>query len=451
MDPFALPRLAAACLCIAAGAWSGIVLGAEAAQVDRLIRADYPYLDALYKHLHQHPELSLREVVTGARIASELQQAGFTVTGEVGGHGVVGVLTNGQGPTVLLRTDLDALPVKEETGAPYASRAKAVNAQGMEVDVMHACGHDLHMTVLVGTARLLAQLKTEWQGTLVLIGQPAEEIGQGARRMLQDGLFSRFPRPDHCLALHVSPRLPAGTIGFVEGPALANVDSVDLTVRGVGGHGAWPHTAKDPVVLAAQMVLAFQTIVSRETPPQEAAVITVGSIHGGTKHNIIPDAVELQLTLRSFSDEVRQNTLRSIERIARHFAAAAGLPEDRMPIVRVRDDFTPALHNDPVLTRRVVEALKPWLGEQNIRAEQPVMGGEDFSEYGRTPERVPVSLFWLGAVDPQQVRESERQGKPLPSLHSGLFLPAAEPAIQTGVITLAAAVLHLARPSRNGR
>jgi hippurate hydrolase len=300
------------------------------------------------------------------------------------------------------------------------------------------------MTVLVGAARALSHFKDNWRGTLVLIGQPAEEKGEGARKMLADGLFTRFPKPDAWLALHVSARLPAGTVGYVEGFAMANVDSVDLTIRGLGGHGAWPHLTKDPVVLAAETVLALQTIVSRETPPGEAAVVTVGSIHGGTKHNVIPDEVALQLTLRSFKETVRQNTIHSIQRIVRGLAQAAGVPEDRMPIFKLRDDFTPALYNDPELTHRVVNALKPWFGSDNLRAESPVMGGEDFSEYGRTADKIPVSLFWLGAVDPARVKESERTAETLPSLHSSRFLPLEEPTIKTGVQTLCAAVFSLA-------
>jgi amidohydrolase len=409
------------------------------------INREFPDLERLYRELHAHPELSQHEEWTGPKMADELRKAGCTVTTNIGGYGLLGVLHNGQGPTILLRTDMDGLPVKEETGAAYASHVKSSAGSGSEVDVMHACGHDVHMTVLVGAARLLSQSKDNWRGTVVLIGQPAEELGTGARAMIADGLFTRFPKPDCCLALHVSARLPAGTVGYVEGFALANVDSVDLTIRGVGGHGAWPHMTKDPVVLAAETVLALQTIVSRETPPGDAAVVTVGSIHGGTKHNIIPDQVELQLTLRSFTEEVRQRTIKSIERIAKGLAQAAGVPEDRMPIVRIREsDFTPALHNDPDLTRRVAQALRVWLGEGRLRQEKPVMGGEDFSEYGRTPEKIPVSMFWLGAVAPERLRESQRAGQSLPSLHSSRFLPEAETTIKTGVMTLTAAVLGLA-------
>ena len=310
---------------------------------------------------------------------------------------------------------------------------------------MHACGHDVHMAVFIGAARVLAGLKDQWQGTLLMVGQPAEEKGAGARAMLKDGLFTRFPKPDYCVALHDKADLEAGTVGYIEGYALGNVDSVDLTIRGVGGHGAWPHKTKDPIVLAAETVLALQTIVSREIPPGEPAVVTVGSIHGGTKHNIIPDEVKLQLTLRSYTDEVRQQTIAAIRRITRGLAEAAGLSEDRMPIVTLLDqEFTPATYNDPALTRRLAAAFKNWFGEANVRPVKPVMGGEDFSEYGRTPDKIPICLFWLGAVKAESIAESEKTGKPLPSLHSSQFAPVPEPTLKTGVTAMTAAVMELA-------
>ena len=410
---------------------------------------EYPRLFELYKHLHTHPELSLHEEKTGQRVADELKEAGLEVTSRVGGHGVVGVLRNGRGPTILVRTDLDALPVKEQTGLPYASNVRATDDKGAEVDVMHACGHDVHMTVWVGVARTLVSLKDLWQGTLVMIGQPAEEKGSGARKMLADGLFARFPKPDYCLALHVKADLPAGSVGYVEGYALGNVDSVDITIRGVGGHGAWPHKTKDPIVLAAETVLALQTIVSREIAPGEPAVVTVGSIHGGTKHNIIPDEVQLQLTLRSYTDEVRAQTIAAIKRMTRGLAEAAGLPEDRLPIVALQEqEFTPATYNDPALTRRLAGVFRSWFGETKAQQVKPVMGGEDFSEYGRTSDKIPICMFWLGAVKPELVQESEKTGNPLPSLHSSQFAPLPEPTIKTGVIAMTAAVLDLAGKPR---
>ncbi|MSU50558.1 MAG: amidohydrolase [Opitutus sp.] len=408
------------------------------------IAADYPSLDALYKHLHAHPELSLMEEKTAARIATELRAAGFAVTERFGGgHGLVGVFKNGAGPTVLVRTDLDGLPVEEETGLSYASKTRVKDLAGREVATMHACGHDIHMACFVGTARTLAALKDRWAGTLVFIGQPAEETGVGARVMLAAGLFRQFPKPDFAIALHDSATLAAGTVGLIEGFAMANTESVDITVYGIGGHGAYPHTTKDPIVLASRIVVALQTIVSRETRSADPAVVTVGSIHGGTKHNIIPDEVKLQLTLRSYSDEVRARTLEAVRRICRGEAIAAGLPDDRMPVVAVKDEGTPATYNDPALTRRLRGALAGWLGGDNVKAIEAEMGGEDFGRLGRTVEKVPICLLRIGAVAPERVAESERTGTALPSLHSSKFAPVPEPTIKTGVTAMTAAVLEL--------
>jgi len=407
------------------------------------LTADYPALEKLYHHFHAHPELSLLEEKTAARLAAEWRTAGFEVTEKIGGHGIVGVLKNGPGPTLLLRTDLDGLPVQEETGLAYASKTRAKDITGVEVATMHACGHDIHLTVLTGTARALASLKARWSGTLVLVGQPAEERGVGARAMLAAGLYRNFPKPDFALAIHDSATLPHGTVGTIEGFAMANVDMVDITVRGVGGHGAYPHTTKDPIVLASRIVVALQTIVSRETRPVDPAVVTVGSIHGGTKHNIIPDEVKLQLTLRSYTDEVRARTLEAVRRICRGEAIAAGIPDDRMPVITVADEGTPATYNDPALTRRVRGALTAWLGTDKLTTIEPEMGGEDFSQFGRTVEKVPICMFRLGTVAPEKVAESQRTGTPLPSLHSSKFAPVPEPTIKTGVTALAAAALDL--------
>jgi amidohydrolase len=412
-------------------------------QVQSNLQQEYPSLFELYEYLHAHPELSLHEEQSAARVAEELRKAGYEVTTGVGKHGVVAVLRNGQGPTVLVRADMDALPVKEQTGLTYASTVVTKDAQGNDVPVMHACGHDMHMTCLVGTARLLAQLREFWHGTLVLIGQPAEEAGGGALAMLADGLFQRFPRPDFCVAIHDDAELAAGTVGYTPGYSGANVDSVDIIVHGVGGHGAHPDKTKDPVVLAAQIVLALQTIVSREVRPGEPAVVTVGSIHGGAKRNVIPDQVVLQLTVRSYSDDVRRQTLDAIKRIARGQAIAAGCPEDRLPEVKVADDSTPALYNDPVLTERLTAVLKGWFGETNLVKKPPSMGGEDFSEYGRVKPTIPICMFNVGGVSPEALKESQRTGKPLPSLHSSLWAPLPEPSIKTGVTTLTACVLEL--------
>src|ERR1035441_8675221 len=309
-----------------------------------------PSLFELYKHLHSHPELSFQEAQSAARVADELRKAGCEVTAGVGKGGVVGLLRNGAGPTLLLRADMDALPVKELTGLPYASTVMGKDPQGKDVPVMHACGHDIHMTWLVGAARVLGQIKDQWQGTLVFIGQPAEEAVGGALSMLNDGLYQRFPRPDFCFALHDDAELAAGSVGYAPGFSGANVDSVDITVHGVGGHGAYPHKTKDPVVLAAQIILDLQTVASREVQPGEPVVVTVGSIHGGTRRNIIPDEVRLQLTVRSYKEEARQQTLAAMKRIVRGQALAAGIPEDRLPEVKMTDEITPALYNDPKLT-----------------------------------------------------------------------------------------------------
>ena len=407
------------------------------------VDAELPRLLDLYKHLHANPEISFQEAQTAARIADELKQAGFTVTTQVGGHGVVGVLKNGSGPTVLVRTDLDGLPVLEETGLPYASKTRTKDDKGNDVPTMHACAHDIHMSSFIGTARVLAALREQWSGTLVFIGQPAEERVGGAKGMLAAGLYTRFPRPDFCLALHAASDLPAGVVGHTEGYALANADTVDITVRGVSGHGAWPHTTKDPIVLSAQIILGLQTIVSRETSPTDPAVVTVGSIHGGTKHNIIPDEVRLQLTLRSYSDEVRDASIAALKRIVRGQALAAGIPEKLLPVVEVSEEGAKSTYNDPALNKRVTGAIGRWLGEGNIVAKKPVMGAEDFGLFGRTEPRIPICMFWLGTITKESVTESIKTGKTLPSLHSSKFAPVPEPTLKTGVTAMSAAVLEL--------
>jgi hippurate hydrolase len=408
------------------------------------LAANYPALEKFYTDLHLHPELSLMEEKTSAKVAAELRAAGFEVTEKFGGYGVVGVLKNGPGPVLYYRTDLDGLPVLEETGLPYASKDRVTNLSGQEVPVMQACGHDIHMTVFTGTARMLAALKDRWSGTVVFIGQPAEEVGAGARAMLTAGLFAKFPKPDFVLAIHDSATLPAGTVGTIEGPSWASVDSMDITVRGRGGHGAYPQTTIDPIVLAARIVTTLQTVVSRETRPLDPAVVTVGSIHGGTKHNIIPNEVKLQLTLRSYSDKVRNHTIATIRRICRGEAIAAGVPDDLLPIVTVSEgERTPPTYNDPVLTRRVRGDIAAWIGADNVRTIDPEMGGEDFSLYGLTAEKVPITMFRVGAVDPAKYAESERTGEPLPSLHSSKFAPVPEPTIKTGITAATAAVLDL--------
>ncbi|HJW13935.1 MAG TPA: amidohydrolase, partial [Thermoanaerobaculia bacterium] len=384
----------------------------------------YPDLEKFYIDLHRTPELSRHEEKTAAKVSARLKALGYEVTTGVGGTGVVAILKNGAGPTVLVRTDLDALPVEERTGLPYASVVTAKDAFGATVPVMHACGHDVHMTSLVGAAALLARAKDRWRGTLFLIGQPAEETGGGALGMLKDGLFTRFPKPDFAIALHDKAGAPAGKIVYTPGYAFANVDSVNVTIYGRGGHGATPHLTVDPIVIAARTVLALQTIVSREENPLDPAVVTVGSIHGGAKHNIIPDEVKLLITVRSYKEEARRRILASIERIAKAEAAAAEAP--RPPKVEVTEG-TPATYNDPALTRRVAAALAKAFGEANVVEGQPLMVGEDFSEYGRAG--VPALQFEIGAVNPAKYEAAQKNGTPLPSLHSSEFAPDREPTI----------------------
>lgn len=408
------------------------------------VRGELPALVELYVGLHAHPELSKSERETAARLAEEWRRAGFTVTSDVGGHGVVAVLENGSGPTLMLRTDLDALPVVERTGLAYASQVAVRGGQGTEVGVMHACGHDVHMTCLTGAARWLAGNRDAWKGTLMLVGQPAEEIVAGAQAMLEDGLFTRFPRPDMAIALHCDAALPAGFVGCRPGFALANTDTVDVTLHGRGGHGAHPHTTVDPIVEAAQFVLALQTIVSREVPPTEPAVVTVGAIHAGTKHNIISDRCDLQLTVRSYSDDVRARLLEAIGRKARGVALACGAPEPTIGITA----GVPAVCNDPDLNGRVERALGRALGADRVRLAELSMGGEDFSRYQKAG--VPGVMFRLGTVSERRLAAMKDRGQDPPSLHSPLFYPDPEPTLETGVVSLAAVALDLLPVSAPG-
>jgi hippurate hydrolase len=391
----------------------------------------------LYKHLHQTPELSQQEKETAKRMADELQALGIKVTTGIGGHGVVGVLKNGDGKVLMLRADMDALPVAEETGLPYASKVRTRDARGATVGVMHACGHDVHMTNLIGVARYLAQHRDRWAGTAVFLFQPAEELGAGAEAMLNDGLFSRIPRPDYAIALHVSSDVPTGQIQCRPGYALANVDSVDIVVKGRGGHGASPETTIDPIVIAARLVLDLQTIVGREVKPIDPAVVTVGSIHGGTKHNIIPAECRLQLTLRSLTPEIRQQLQDAVRRKALAAAASAGAPE---PSVEVTEG-TPAMYNDPQLTTRVMKALRRAIGEENVVEGEPAMGGEDFGRYGLAG--VPICMFRLGAVSQKRLDEYAAQKMSPVSLHSPVFYPDIAEALATSVPAMGAVALDL--------
>ena len=404
-------------------------------------------LNELYIDLHQNPELSFQEEETSQKLAQLLKDMGFEVTPEVGGFGVVAVFENGPGKTLMIRADMDALPLEEKTGAKYASKKKSINQVGAEVFTMHACGHDIHMTSLIGTAQNLIKMRGDWSGTLVLNLQPAEERGSGARAMIRDGIFERFPRPDFNLALHVSADLPAGKVAYVPGWAMANVDSMDIIVKGIGGHGAYPHKTIDPIVLSAQLINNIQTIRSREISPLDAAVVTVGSIHGGTKHNIIPSEVRLQLTLRSYTDEVRNNTISSIKRISRGLADSVGLPEELYPEITLKDEYTPALYNNPEFTETIRLIAEEALGKENVIKSTPVMGGEDFGMYGRVEPKIPSVLFWLGAVNKKVYDRSKREDIELPSLHSPFFLPDYKPSIETGVkVTTAMALNILSKP-----
>jgi hippurate hydrolase len=428
--------------------WS--VFGQQAPQ--SLADAELPSLLAVYKDIHSHPELSAHEERTSAIIARELRTLGCEVADHFGkyndanlkGYGVIGIMKNGDGPTVLVRTDMDALPVEEETGLPYASKVVTKNDEGKDVHVMHACGHDAHMSAFIGVARLLAKLKDQWHGTILFVAQPAEETGNGARALLSAGLYEKFGKPDFALGFHDKADMQTGHIGVTEGYTYANVDSVDVTVRGVGGHGAYPHKTKDPIVLAAEMINTWQTIASRENNPLDPIVVTVGSIHGGTKHNIIPDEVKMQLTVRTYKADVRARVLAAIDQIAKGIAAAGGVPPERAPIVNVlKGQFTPATYNNPALTKRLVAVWKASLGNENVEIADPTMGGEDFSEYSLPDHSIPAVDFHIGAVDPEKIAESNKTGKPLPSLHSSKFAPVPEPTIRTGVVAMTASVLEL--------
>jgi hippurate hydrolase len=404
----------------------------------------YPELRAFYEDLHRHPELGYQEVRTSAKLAEKLRALGYEVTTGVGKTGVVAALKNGKGPTVLLRADMDALPLEEKTGLPYASVATGTDERGDTVKLMHACGHDVHMTALVGAAALLAAVKNEWRGTLLLVGQPAEEGGGGASAMLKDGLYERFGRPDYVLALHDAPFLPAGSLGVSSGYVLANSDRVDITVYGKGGHGSSPHLTVDPIVIAARIVLSLQTVVSRETDPREPAVVTVGAIRGGTAHNIIPDEATLKLTVRSYGPEVRERVLAAIARITKAEAAASGAPKE--PLVVVQPGGYTATYNDPGLARRLTAAFETNFGKDRVSAPPPLMASEDFGDFGRAAN-APSVMFWLGATPAPAFAAAGGDPAKLPSLHSPLWTPDPEPTLKTGAAALAFAAFEvLERP-----
>jgi len=436
-------------LVVAAIAVLALNVNGQQLSLDAMIDRDIASWLTTYRNLHAAPELSHREEKTSAFVAGELRKLGFTVTEHIGkfsnpqwtGYGLVAVLKNGPGPTVLVRTELDALPVEEKTGLPYSSQVKAKNDAGVEVSVMHACGHDMHMTSFLGTARMLTELKARWSGTLIMLGQPSEETGDGARAMLSDNMYTNFPKPDFAIALHDKPELETGKVGYTPGYAMASSTSVDVKIRGIGGHGSAPENTKDPVVVAAQVIMALQTIVSRENSPLDPAVVTVGSIHGGTRYNIIPDEVNLQLTVRTYKEEVRQRVLASIERIVKGVAATAGIPEDRAPTVKVAEGAG-ALYNDPKLVERLAGAFKQALGEENVVQVPQIMASEDFGEFS-LDHKIPTTMFWLGASEPAKLKASRESGVPVPGLHSALFAPVPESTLRTGVKAMTSAVLEL--------
>jgi amidohydrolase len=428
---------------------AGLTSTAIAQEVPALVDKQLPSLLATYKGIHTAPELSHHEEQTSALFAEELRKAGYTVTERVGkypdgsqAYGVVGILKNGAGPTLLVRTDLDALPVTEDTGLQYASKVRSKNPAGQDVGVMHACGHDIHITTMIGVARNMAALKSQWHGTLMLIGQPSEETIDGAKAMLADHLYERFGRPDLAIALHDA-NFAAGKVSVVSGPALASSTSIDVVMRGIGSHGAAPEAGKDPVVMAGEFIVELQTVVSRSVPPADPAVVTVGHILGGTKRNIIPDEVKMELTTRCYSEEVRQTIIEGVKRTAKGVAIAAGVPADRMPIVTVLDDeSTPATYNDPALAARLQKIFVEKLGAENVIERKAIMGSEDFGIFS-LDHKIPAVIFWLGAYDPAKVAESERTGVALPSPHSPFFAPLPEPTLRTGVTAMTDAALAL--------
>jgi len=428
------------------------------------VEADYDYVFDLYKHFHENPELSFREKETAARLAAEFNALGFTVTervgddwvrkkarkdaGEVlegvGGYGIVAVMKNGDGPTVMLRADMDALPLEEKTGLPYASKVVQADYFGNEAPVMHACAHDSHMAILIGALRRLTSMKEDWSGTLVVVAQPAEEVGLGAIAMLEEGLYEKFPKPDYVLATHTSGWDAAGKIAYTSGYALANVDSVDIKIKGVGAHGSAPHMGKDPIVVGSQIVNALQTLVSRETNPLESGVVTVGSFRAGYKHNIIPDEATLKITVRSYEDSVRNSLLEGIKRIAIAQAASAGLTGKLAPEIRIENEYTPSTYNDPAMTERVMGAIAQSVGADKVVSRPPSMGGEDFSQFHRYDKSIPTVIFWTGGNDPKAMQTAREKNAPPPAAnHSPFYAPPPRPSLTLGVQAMTAGALEL--------
>jgi amidohydrolase len=436
--------LTASTLCFIAG-------GAAGQSLDALVAPQLPGLVETYKSIHSHPELSHHEERTAGILAAELRKAGFAVTERVGKYpdgsqafGVVGILQNGAGPRLLIRADMDALPIVEQTDVPYASHVKAKNSAGQEVGVMHACGHDVHVTALIGTARTLATSRSKWHGTLVLIGQPSEETIDGAKAVLADRFYERFGKPDFAIALHDTNELAAGTVSLGAGAAQAGSTSIDVTLRGIGAHGAHPQSSKDPIVMAGEFIMQLQTIVSRQEDPSDPSVVTIGTIHGGTKRNIIPNEVKLEITARTFNERARQIIVDGIRRTAAGVALSAGVPDSLAPIVTVLDnESAPVLYNDPAMTAKVRSALSETLGAENVLASSPVMESEDFGNFGLEGHKIPTLMFGLGAMDGARLAEAKAAGKSLPGPHSSLFQPVPEPTLRTGVTAMSTAAIAL--------
>ncbi len=426
----------------------------SAQELGQFVDGQVSGLVSTYKGIHTHPELSHHEEVTAALLASELRKTGFTVTEHIGkysdgtqAYGVVAILENGPGPRLLIRADMDALPIVEETGVSYASHVRSKNPAGQDVGVMHACGHDVHVTTMIGTARALASSRAKWHGTVMLIGQPSEETLDGAKAMLADHLYERFGTPNLAIALHDTNARAAGTVAITSGAAMAGVTSIDVTLRGIGGHGAQPQNGKDPVVMAGEFIVQVQTVVSRQENPRDPSVVTIGDIHGGTKRNVIPYDVKLELTTRAFSDKAMQIIIDGIRHSAQGVALSAGVPEDRQPIVTILDNESgPATYNDPALTTRVKAALVNALGVQNVFDEDPIMASEDFGLFGLENHRIPTVLFWLGAMDPAKLAAAQAAGKALPGPHTSLFEPIPEPTLRTGVMAMTSAAIALLQP-----
>ncbi len=437
--------LGSALLCLSTGVSHG-----RAQHLDNTAGADIPGLVEVYKDIHANPELSHYEARTSGILAGALRKDGYTVTERVGrypdgskAYGVVGVLKNGAGPTLLIRADMDALPIVEETGVPYASHVKMHDKAGAEVGVMHACGHDVHTTVLIGTAKRLADAKVQWHGTLILVGQPSEETIDGAKAMVADGFYERFGHPDRIIGLHDTNTLSAGKFGYVLGPTLASSTSIDVLIQGIGGHGSAPQLGRDPIAMAAYFITQLQTIVSREEDPQDPSVVTVGDIHGGTRRNIIPNQVKLELTTRAFSDKSRLVVIDGLKNMAAGLTTAYALPPDKAATVTVlEDESTPVTYNDPALMRQLVPVLDKALGSENVVEQTRIMGSEDVGIFG-LDRKIPLAFFWLGAMDPVKFASAQAEGTQLPGLHNSHFEPLPEPTIRTGVTAMTAAAISL--------